>query len=62
MNFVAKVDTVNFGQSIYRIDEDSGSVEIQMFLRTSNITNVTIEVFSVDGLANGKWVYIIMVS
>lgn len=45
---------MSFNQSTYSVYEDSGSVEIQMSLSGVTATDVTIEVLSMDGSANGK--------
>lgn len=51
----AKADTLSFSQSIYTVSEDGGSVEIQMILSNSSSTDVSIEVLSVGGTANGEY-------
>ena len=57
LSCVAKANTVSFSQSAYRVNEDSGSVEIQLILSNSTSTDVNIEILTEGGTANGKYVY-----
>ena len=52
---VAKANTVSFSQSAYRVNEDGGSVEIQLIISNSTSADVTIEVLTEGGTANGKY-------
>ena len=52
---VAKANTVSFSQSAYRVNEDSGSVEIQLILSNSTSADVYIEILTEGGTANGKY-------
>ena len=52
---VAKANTVSFSQSAYRVNEDSGSVEIQLILSNSTSADVNIEILTEGGTANGKY-------
>ena len=49
---------MNFSQSTYSVYEDSGLVEIQLFLSNVTSTDVNIEVLSMDDLSNGIGIYI----
>lgn len=46
--------TVSLSHSTYSVNEDSGSIEIQLLLSDSISVDVTIELLSVDDSANGK--------
>ena len=45
---------VNFDQSMYSIDENSGPVMITVVLDEPPSTNITVVVFTTDGSATGK--------
>ena len=45
---------VNFDQSMYSIDENSGPVMIAVVLDEPPSTNITVVVFTTDGSATGK--------
>ena len=45
---------VNFDQSTYGIDEDKGPVQLMLILSNPSTADITIRVFSNDGLATGE--------
>ena len=49
------VITVMFSQSMYSADEDAGSIQIGLVLSGESSTDTTVEVFSTDGSATGKF-------
>ena len=55
LSYLAKANSLSFSESTYSIDEDGGSVEIQLILSNSTMSDVTIEVLSVGGSANGEY-------
>ena len=58
LSYLAKANSLSFSESTYSIDEDGGSVEIQLILSNSTMSDVIIEVLSVGGSANGEhWIY-----
>ena len=52
--YTAAAYTVSFSQSTHSVDEDSGSVEIQLLLSEVTLSDVIIEVLSMDDSTNGK--------
>ena len=53
--YTAAAYTVSFSQSTYSVEEDSGSVEIQLLLSEVTSVDVIIEVLSMDDSTNGKF-------
>ena len=48
------VATVNFSQSLYSVNENSGSVEIVMILSNPSPSDITVQVINTEGSATGK--------
>lgn len=45
--------TVTFSQLIYNAEEDSGFVQLALFLSNPSSTNITVEFVGTDGSATG---------
>lgn len=45
---------IAFSQSSYNAEEDSRSIQAELFLSNPSSTDITVELFSSDGSATGK--------
>ena len=54
-SIVFLVTSVNFSQSAYSVDENDGIVQLTLVLSIPSSSDITIEVFSTDGSAIGKY-------
>ena len=52
--YIAAAFMVNFSQTTYSIDEDSGLVQPELVLSDSSLTSTTVHVFTTDGSATGN--------
>ena len=52
--FYSVAPCVTFSQSLYRIDEDKGPVQLVLILSNPSTTDTIVTVFSNDGSATGK--------
>ena len=49
------VISVNFSQSTYMVDENNGIVQFTALLSNPSSSDITIEVYSIDGTATGEY-------
>ena len=52
---VPLVTSVNFSQSAYTVDENDEIVQFTLFLSISSSTDITVEIFAIDGSAIGEY-------
>ena len=49
------VVTVSFNQSVYSVDENDGPAQPVLVLSNPSSTDITVQVFNINGSATGKW-------